>query len=386
MNRPSTWWPVPASASSWFSPEERVASAAYHGPLVRAVTLRVAGQFVGLLGVLLAFGHLGPSDLSLALAALAVTVARWVPATVVDVWHDLRHEPQFGGASGRPGPLLVSTIGRFLAQWFLWALIGWVVIRLPVPRTGFVSLLIAAGLLPFAALVFAPRISLKLHRGEPLLDSAERSVLVQLEQLAGAFGVPGVAFVRLRSEGLMGANAFATGTGPRITVGMTDALLTAPRELRDHVVAHELAHVRRHHVWWSALGLAMCSMAIVGISIPFLSSPLAARLTSDGPALARLPLAALSFSLMMAFVQVLLAWLSRAHERRADLDAARFAAVDPRLLRTFHVSERALLEPSLLARLVSAHPSPAERLELLKRAGRPAEPDAKRGDALPERP
>ena len=60
------------------------------------------------------------------------------------------------------------------------------------------------------------------------------------------------------------------------------------------------------------------------------------------------------------------AWMSRAHERRADLDAARLVGVpDAVALRRLHTHEFGDLDPVAPARWWARHPPPAERLALL---------------------
>lgn len=281
-----------------------------------------------------------------------------VPRIVADGWQEFAHEPRFVGDPVSIAAFVAATVARtallggglVVADWALAA------IEISPPRLGFVVL--AAACAPAVSMVLGPRIVLAIHRAEVVpIDQPAAS---RVAELAAAYAMPIPRLVQLDTSSFHGANAFATGTGKRVTVAVSEQLLTGPASLFDHVVSHELAHIGRRHLRWSVVAACLAAGTVVGLS------------TLVAVSFFNTPVLAAAFVLVLAVVSVpfrwTLAWLSRVNERQADHDALAWASVDPSTLKLLHVNERALLEPTLPARLSSAHPSPAERLEIVARS------------------
>ena len=291
---------------------------------------------------------------------MGLTVAAMsLPRIVADGWREFVHEPHFDSSPVSAAAFAAATLARAVLLAGALLVVHWslAAIGASMSRLGLMALAVAC--VPAASIVLGPRVVLAIHRAEEVHPDHPASDRVA--DLARDYTMPIPRLVRLDTASFDGANAFATGAGRRVTVAVSDQLLTGSAELFDHVVSHELAHIVRRHLRWSVIAAGFAAGTVVGmaalVTVSFFSTP----------------------GLLVVFVLVLaisslpfrwsLAWLSRVYERQADHDALSRAAVDPSTLRLLHVSGRVLLEPTLVARLSSAHPSPAERLELAARSG-----------------
>jgi STE24 endopeptidase len=158
------------------------------------------------------------------------------------------------------------------------------------------------------------------------------------------------------------ANAYVTGLGPTKRVVLFDTLLD--RYSRDEVrtvVAHELAHVRHRDI---ARGVAYA--AVVAPATALAVQQLSWALSPERGTAGALPALALSTALIGAPVGLLGNRMSRAVERRADAYSLELAG-SPEAFISF---ERAIAlqniadldPPRWLTRLLSTHPSTAERI------------------------
>jgi Zn-dependent protease with chaperone function len=221
--------------------------------------------------------------------------------------------------------------------------------------------LLAAGWLLLAPALLAPRL-------EPLHD---RALTAEIQRLARLEGLGDVRVeVRQARTRTRAVNAEAIGVWPTTTVVLWDTLLepqVGRGEIR-FVVAHELAHVARHHVekgvaWFVLLALP-CAWALSRVT--------SMRRPED------VPLAALAAALTaLAFAPLALA-ISRRYEREADWVALRVTG-DPagaeaafgRFTRTSHADPD---PPRLWHLLAGTHPTLLERVELSRAAALRAGP------------
>jgi STE24 endopeptidase len=170
-------------------------------------------------------------------------------------------------------------------------------------------------------------------------------------------------------------NAYVAGLGPTRRIVLYDTLLETPPELVEQVVAHELGHVRRHHLRRQLPVLGAVSFVVLA-ALGALSrwTGLFDAVGLDGPGdPAGLPLAVLAVEAAGAVVGPVTAWVSRAFEREADLEALALLGRPDRveaMLRRLHVNNLADLDPGRLARLTAGHPPAAERIAFA-RAWRP---------------
>ncbi len=351
--KPSSWWPTPTAVGRWFTAEERDRSILYHQPRERARRLKSSGQLVSMMLI----WWLAEADL-LAVDRIwfVAAVGWWFPSTLAAAWGEFRHEPRFGRDAGSLSQFLASTTGILVVHLALFATLSAAIATAPTSRLDASALAaIAFVLLPYISLLVGPALTLAVHRAKPLTGSAA----AELAEVAKSANVGSVRFVEVVDDPHAGPNAFATGVGRWATVAVSANLAGASAELRRHIVAHELAHIRRHHMLWTA-----SVTALAGAGVAVMTVAVAWQFGSDS---GRLPAVVLILWALGVPMQLVLAWLSRAHERQADIDAGSIIGVSAEAVRGFHVSDRALLEPSFMARVFAEHPSPSERLELMHR-------------------
>ena len=221
---------------------------------------------------------------------------------------------------------------------------------------------LAAAWVLLGPLVLAPRL-------EPL---RERELAAEIRRLARVEGVGDVRVeVRQARTRTRAVNAEAIGVWPSTTVVLWDTLLE-PNVGRGEVrflVAHELAHVARHHaekgVAWFALLALPCAW--------LLARATRLRRAED------VPLAALVAAMLALGLAPLANAISRRYEREADwtaLQATRDPAAAEVVFRRFtRVSRTDPAPPRLWHLLAGTHPTLVERVELARvssgRAGAP---------------
>lgn len=279
-----------------------------------------------------------------------------LPRLLADAWHEFVHEPRFGVAPVSPVAFVVTSIGRLVLEGVL---LGgaWMVLERSFGVRGVVAVGCAAASIPLASALFGSRVVLALHRvvDVPVHHAAHD----QVASLAAQHGLERPRLVELDQATFEGANAYVTGQRSNLTIAVSHQLLNGPEALLRHVVSHEMAHLRRRHLLWSALASALA----VGLA----TASSVALVVREGEGAGRLPLLVLSLFVISGPFRLVLAWQSRAHERQADRAAMRDAPIPTSLVRALHMSDRPLLEPSRLARWQNTHPSPAERLEAADR-------------------
>jgi STE24 endopeptidase len=163
------------------------------------------------------------------------------------------------------------------------------------------------------------------------------------------------------------ANAFAAGIGPSSRVVVWDTLLDgrfSRGEVR-FVVAHELGHVARRHLW---KGLAW--FALLAFPLAFLVAE-ATRPAGGLGTPAAIPLAFLALTLASLATAPVQNAISRRYEAEADweaLQATRDPASATRLFRSFE--QTSLQEPNPPAWayvMLGSHPSLAQRIAMAQR-------------------
>lgn len=360
MTSTSTWWPTPADASAWFDESERREAAAYHGPIERAVLIRTAIQAAAVLGVL-GFASVDDGDSVIVVAAM-LAVAIGLPRAVADGWRELHHEPRFGGGQVSLPVFVVTAAGRSMLDVIGLTAAAWLLEWRDFEVVELGALAVICLAVPLVLMRVGPYVVLASHRVRDL--TADHPAVDRATALAAAFGAAAPRLVRLDTASFAGANAYVTTQRHRTVIAVSQQLLDEPPALFDHVVAHELTHFERRHLRWSTVA------ASASLAIAVVTAVVVAQQWATGPARLAVGLAVgAATSLPLRWCQ---AWLSRAHERQADRRALELAPVTASQLRSLHLTDRALLEPSRWSRLHSLHPSPPERLEVARRhvAGR----------------
>ena len=207
----------------------------------------------------------------------------------------------------------------------------------------------------------------------PLTDESLKSRVQALMQRCG-FAAKGL-FVMDGSRRSAHANAYFTGLGAAKRVVFFDTLLQrlTPGEV-EAVLAHELGHFKRRHVWKRLVGIFGMSLAglallgwLAGQSGFYAGLGVAPNLAAPNDALALL-LFMMVLPSFTFFVSPLLAQVSRQHEFEADAYAC--AQSDGRDLATallkLHEDNAATLTPDpVYVRFYYSHPPASERLAAL---------------------
>jgi STE24 endopeptidase len=166
-------------------------------------------------------------------------------------------------------------------------------------------------------------------------------------------------------------NAFFAGLGRTRRVVLFDNILVQPESSIATVVAHELGHWRKRHIFRSLF---------VGTVLSFLLFYVLHVVMAWGPALrwahvstvkdpAALPLFLIVLVGGQLGLQYIQAWLSRALEREADLEALELtqdADSFTTMMRGLSTKNLSDLAPSSLTYLRLDHPPAAERLEMAR--------------------
>ena len=371
----SIWRASPADPEALFTPDELDRARRYQAPLRRVRLSRsvagiavIAALVVGQVGprVVDRLG-IGPWAVRLAVVLVAVQLARGLVDVPLDAWVDLRHDRRWGLSTQTPRGLAADEAKSIVLS----LVVGYALL---VPAYALVRStewwwlwVWALGLVASVALgvVFPIAIAPLFNRFEPLADA---DLVARLQSVAERAGVS-VQRVVVADESRRSRrdNAYVAGLGPTRRIVLYDTLLETPPELVEQVVAHELGHVRRHHLartvpWLAAISFVV--LAALGVLARW--SGLFAAFGLDGPGdPAGLPLAVLAAGLGASAVGPLGAWVSRAHEREADHVALDLLARPDRveaMLRRLHVNNVADLDPGRLARLTAGHPTVAERI------------------------
>jgi STE24 endopeptidase len=200
----------------------------------------------------------------------------------------------------------------------------------------------------------------------PRLDPVRRPAIVrQVEELAAREGLPRPEVEVRRTRGRTRLlNAEALGIGPTTRVILWESTLALPAAERAFLVAHELAHVQRKHLW---KGLAWFVLLVVP-ALALLARLAPLRVPEDLP-----------HALLIAFVLLLLATpianaVSRRYEAEADwigLETTR----DPEGAKRFFadLAEAGVRDPSpprWWTLVFGTHPTLAERAGMADASGR----------------
>lgn len=388
---PSVWRRVRADPADWFTASELDRARRYQRPLTGLRILRGA-LGVGLL-VVFAGAQLGPG----LLGALGWDTSSWVVQLVVlivalellalgydlplDAWVDLRHDRRWGLSTQTARGLAADEAKSFVLSlvvtpallvplyWLvrsteLWWLWGWLLVVGFGVGLGFVFPVVVAPLF---------------NRFEPLRDEELEDRLREVARRAGVE----VAGIEVADESRRSTrdNAYVAGLGPTRRVVVFDTLLEHPPEIVEQVVAHELGHWRRHHLRRQIPMVAAVTFVVfLGLRALAGWDGIFAWAGAEGigdPL--GLPVVLLGVQVGFGVVGLVLAAVSRAFEREADLEALEILGAPERMTemhRALHVKNLADLDPGLPTRLRATHPPAAERLEITRRWARAREADS----------
>ncbi|MDQ1403022.1 MAG: endopeptidase, partial [Actinomycetota bacterium] len=214
----------------------------------------------------------------------------------------------------------------------------------------------------------------------PLEDEALREKLLAMAQLAKA-DVSEI-LVEDSSKRDTRDNAYVAGMGKTRRVVLFDTMLDKPHEHLVSVICHEIGHWKLRHLHRTlpvAALMAFVNFAALKVIFDQHAVLKFAGVDKTGglhnPA--AIPLFLVLFGVLAKVTGLVTAWLSRSHERQADIYALELTGDWQNLqaaLRNLHTQNLADLVPGLWNRLTRSHPPAAERLAMCQAfgSGRPA--------------
>ena len=266
---------------------------------------------------------------------------------------DLAKHALLGAALGLPLLALVLWLmGRMGELWWLYVWLAWI---------GFNLLVL---------LIYPTFIAPLFNKFSPLEDPALAGRIDALLARCG-FTSNGL-FVMDGSRRSAHGNAYFTGFGAAKRIVFFDTLLArlAPGEV-EAVLAHELGHYRRHHVWKRIALLFALSLGLLWVLGQLLDEPwFYAGLNAGAPGDAMgLLLFVLVMPVFTFFMQPLTSLYSRRHEFEADAYAAAHASAAElvRALVKLYQDNAATLTPDPLhSAFYDSHPPAARRIARLQ--------------------
>jgi STE24 endopeptidase len=245
-------------------------------------------------------------------------------------------------------------MARMGELWWIWVWAAW---------TGF-NLLLLLAYPTFIAPLF--------NKFSPLADTALAGRIEALLARCG-FRSSGL-YVMDGSKRTAHGNAYFTGFGAAKRIVFFDTLLArlAPGEV-EAVLAHELGHFRRHHVWKRMLVLFAASLALLWtlgqlIDQPWFYAGLGVSTMTTATALLLFVLVAPVFTF---FLQPLASLHSRRHEFEADAYAvahASAAELEQALVKLYQDNAATLTPDPIHSAFYDSHPPAAVRIARLRTA------------------
>jgi STE24 endopeptidase len=266
---------------------------------------------------------------------------------------DLAKGAMLGAALGLPLLVLVLWLMQRMGEaWWLWVWLAWM---------GF-NLLVLLAYPTFIAPLF--------NRFTPLADAALAERVERLLARCG-FRSSGL-YVMDGSRRSAHGNAYFTGFGTAKRIVFFDTLLSrlAPPEV-EAVLAHELGHYRRHHVWKRIALLSVLSLAMLWVLGQLIGEPgfyAGLRAGPPGPALGLL-LFVLVMPVFTFFLQPLTSLYSRRHEFEADAYAAANASaadLAKALVKLTQDNAATLTPDPVHSAFYDSHPPAARRIARLE--------------------
>jgi STE24 endopeptidase len=199
----------------------------------------------------------------------------------------------------------------------------------------------------------------------PLADEALRTRLFEVARRSHVD--IGELLVADESKRSTRDNAYVAGLGATRRVVLYDTLLDHRGEVIEQIVAHEIGHWRRHHLRRQIpLVAGLAFLVFVGLRQVAEWTWLFEQADVDGigdPA--GLPILLLGVQAGFLLTGLVTAFVSRAFERQADLEALEVLqapATTIEMQRALHVKNLADLDPGMVKRLQASHPPAAERM------------------------
>ncbi len=266
---------------------------------------------------------------------------------------DLAKQTLISAALGIPLVVLVLWLmARMGELWWIWVWLAWAAFNLLV------------------LLIYPAFIAPLFNKFSPLTD---QGLAARIESLLARCGFRSSGlYVMDGSKRSSHGNAYFTGFGAAKRIVFFDTLLTrlAPGEV-EAVLAHELGHFKRHHVWKRVAVLFAASFALLWvlgrlIEEPWFYSGLNVTTQSTATALLLFVLVTPVFTF---FLQPLMAMHSRKHEFEADAYAVSHssaAELEQALVKLYQDNASTLTPDPLHSAFYDSHPPAATRIAKLR--------------------
>lgn len=268
---------------------------------------------------------------------------------------DLAKQTLISAALGIPLLVLVLWLmARMGELWWIWVWLAW------------------AGFNLLVLLIYPTFIAPLFNKFSPLADQA---LAARIEALLARCGFRSSGlYVMDGSRRSSHGNAYFTGFGAAKRIVFFDTLLArlAPGEI-EAVLAHELGHFKRHHVWKRIVVLFAASFALLWalgqlIGQPWFYADLNVTTMSSATALLLFVLVTPVFTF---FLQPLASLLSRRHEFEADAYAASHSSaseLEQALVKLYQDNASTLTPDPLHSAFYDSHPPAANRIARLRTA------------------
>jgi STE24 endopeptidase len=371
------WKAFPADPEDWYSAEEMAKADAYGKPLRRVLAVGGAIGFAVTVAVVLA--HLAPNlieslgvtnwILGLVVSIAVIHVTSTVAGLPFGIWRELVYDKRWGFSKQttkgfvtdelKSIPLVLVLYLLLFGPLFavirnveLWWLLGWAV---------FAVVQVTIGIL-FPIVVFP-----LFNKYTPLEDGDLRAEILDTARKAGADITE--VLVEDSSKRDTRPNAYVAGIGKVRRVVLFDNMLRYPTPAIVSVIAHEIGHWKLRHILRTipmALVTTFVTFAALGVLMENETVLDLAGVDTPGEPGA-LPLFLLLFTLLGKVTGLASAWMSRVHERQADLYAYELLGSPTELKDFFHdisVENLMDLRPTVARRLKASHPPMAERMAM----------------------
>jgi STE24 endopeptidase len=323
----------PARLTDWFDPAELARNRAYRRGVWTMAVIGIPVAAVATVAVAMLGGHWRP--LVVRAARARVWRAGALPGAGISVVTFVAGLPLSGaryawgrdyGIVTQPVPGWAADLGKSLGvSVVIGGLVGTgaAVAISRLPRTWWVAMAAGVAALVYLMSLLSPLLLEPLfQKTHPLRDPELSAQILAIARKAGVQADD--VKVNDASTRTTAANAYVSGLGGSRHIVLYDTLLRDfPEDEVRAVVAHELAHVERHHVlkgstWGAALGVPACLLifAIVGWRTGFGRAGKGAA--GCDLVVRRVAIAAAAATVIGAASAPLANWVSRAYEREAD--------------------------------------------------------------------
>jgi STE24 endopeptidase len=393
------WRMFKSDPKDWYTAEQVAKADEYVKPARRMGRIRAALSLV--VTLVLIGSHITPRLLNqwhvtnwflrLALAILIVTVVDTIVSTPFSAWRELSYDKKWGFSTQtvkgfiadmvKAAPIGVAlTLLLFAPLWAviratdLWWVLGWAV---------FAFIQVSLGIL-FPIVIFP-----LFNKYTPLEEGELRTAILETAARVGAD--INEVLVEDSSKRDTRPNAYVAGIGRVRRVVLFDTILRYPKDAVLSVIAHEIGHWKMRHILRTIP--TVLAMSFVGfVAMKFL---LESQLALDFAGVdslrdpAMFPLFQFVFiGIVMPVTGLVSAWLSRGHERQADifgLDTIGHPDDLVGFFRDVSVENLADLHPSRWRQLRQSHPPFAERMAMASAWGAERAGAAAGGSASPAR-